>query len=226
MASRISNHRLRDRREGGALLAERLRAYAHRPDVIVLALPRGGVPVAYEIAVALDVPLDVYAVRKLGVPGHEELAMGAIASDGTHLLNEDVVAGLQITREDILAVIERERRELERRVQLYRDHRPRPQLTGKTVILVDDGLATGASMAVAIAALRRTGPARIVAAVPIGSASMCRELRRQADEVICDQTPEPFYSVGAWYDNFEQTSDDEVRALLAAAAARDQPSAG
>lgn len=218
-------HRLHDRREAGLLLAGRLGAYARDPNALVLALPRGGVPVGYEIARALELPLDVFVVRKLGVPGHEELAMGALASGGTYLLNEDVIAGLRIQPEDVRAAIARENFELERRDRLFRGDRPRPQIAGKTVILVDDGLATGASMGAAIAALRRSAPGRIVAAVPVASVTICAQVREQAGELICLQTPDPFFSVGTWYDNFDQVGDGEVRRLLAAAAARGERTA-
>lgn len=223
MASHVPILRLRDRREGGIQLARRLSSYRRAAEAIVLALPRGGVPVAYEVALALEVPLDIFTVRKLGVPGHEELAMGAIASGGVYLLNADVIDSLRIPREDVLAEIERERHELDRRELLYRAGLPERGLRGKTVILVDDGVATGASIAVAIAAVRRSDPARIVAAVPVGSAAACRKLREQADETICVQMREPFFSVGTWYEDFDQTTDDEVRALLKAAAARQLP---
>jgi predicted phosphoribosyltransferase len=216
MASGGPIDRLHDRREGGLLLAGRLAAYAGDANAIVLALPRGGVPVGFEIARALGIPLDVFIVRKLGVPGHAELAMGALASGGTFLLNDDVIRKLRIPREEVEAALERERLEIERRERLYRGDRPRPELAGKTVILVDDGLATGASMGAAIAALRRMNPARIVAAVPVAASTIRIHLGRQADELICLQTPEPFYSVGQWYENFDQTSDAEVRRLLKA----------
>jgi len=206
-----------DRSEAGRYLAGKLTAYAGRPDVLVLALPRGGVPVAYEVARALDVPLDVFLVRKLGVPGREELAMGAIASGGVLLTNEDVVRGLRIGPEVIRQAVEREQAELERREREYRDDRPPPDVHGKTVILIDDGLATGASMRVAVAALRQRGPARLVIAVPIAAPSTCNELREEVDEIICARTPEPFYAVGLWYEDFSQTTDDEVRALLSRA---------
>jgi predicted phosphoribosyltransferase len=219
VAAHVPAHRLHDRREGGLLLAGRLAAYAHDPNAIVLALPRGGVPVGFEIARALGIALDVFVVRKLGVPGHEELAMGALASGGTYLLNEGVIAGLNVSRREIDAAIERERREVERRERLFRGDRPRPELAAKTLILVDDGLATGATMRAAIAALRESAPARIVVAVPVSSVSVCREVRKQADELVCLQTPEPFYSVGTWYRNFDQTSDSEVRRLLSESAA-------
>jgi putative phosphoribosyl transferase len=219
MASQVPIHRLRDRREGGLLLAGRLGAYAHDPGALVLALPRGGVPVGYEVARALGLPLDVFVVRKLGAPGREELAMGAIAGGGTYVLNEEVIAGLDVARADVLAEIERERIELERRERLYRGDLPFPQLSGKTVILVDDGLATGASMAAAVTALRRTAPARIVAAVPVGAVSVCAKMGDRVDEMICGQMPDPFHSVGTWYRDFDQVSDREVRRLLDAAAA-------
>lgn len=204
----------RDRREAGRFLATRLAAYAGRDDVIVLGVPRGGVPVAYEIALALGAPLDVFSVRKLGVPGHEELAMGAIGTGGTRVLNPDVIATLHITNDTVVEVAQRERRELERREAAYRDGRPFPALDGKTVILVDDGIATGASMLAAIAALRERHPARVVVAVPVGPIESCNTLRAYADEVVCALTPEYFGGVGAWYEDFSQTTDDEVRALL------------
>lgn len=195
-------------------MATALRRYAGKPDVVVLALPRGGVPVAYEIAIALRAPLDVFEVRKLGVPGHEELAMGAIGSGGARFLRSDVVAELRIPPDEIAAAVEREQRELERRERLYRDSRPRPQLAGRTVILVDDGVATGASMTVAVRALKAHGPARIVVALPVASIDTCAELRREADEVVCWELPDPFFAVGLWYVDFHQLADDEVRVLL------------
>jgi putative phosphoribosyl transferase len=205
----------RDRREAGRFLAEKLAAYANRPDVVVLALPRGGVPVAFEVARALNAPLDVFLVRKLGVPGHEELAMGAVATGGVRVLNDEVVSGLRIPGYVIDAVAAQEQRELERRARLYRGDRPPPDVRGRTVILVDDGLATGATMYAAVQALRQQQPARIVAAVPTASPEACEELRAEVDEVICTITPEPFYAVGLWYKDFSQTTDDEVRDLLA-----------
>jgi predicted phosphoribosyltransferase len=204
----------RDRTEAGQLLAGRLSAYAGRSEVLVLALPRGGVPVAYQVARALGVPLDVFVVRKLGVPGHQELAMGAIASGGVCVLNEDVVDALRIPRRVIDAVAEHELRELSRRERTYRGDRPAPEVRGRTVLLVDDGLATGSTMRAAVAALRRLGPARIVVAVPTAAPSTCEEFRHEADECVCDITPDPFYAVGLWYEDFSQTSDDEVRDLL------------
>ena len=205
----------RDRREAGRLLAAHLAAYAHRPDVLVLALPRGGVPVAYEVARALGVPLDVFLVRKLGVPGYEELAMGAVATGGVRVLNDRLVNALRIPAHVIDAVAAQEQQELRRRERLYRGGRPSPDVRGKTVILVDDGLATGATMQAAIQALRQQQPARIVVAVPTASREVCDALRAEVDEVICAITPEPFDAVGRWYEDFSQTTDDEVRALLA-----------
>lgn len=217
--------RFKDRTAGGQQLAKKLTAYANRPDVLVLALPRGGVPVAFEVAKALKAPLDAFLVRKLGVPGQEELAMGAIASGGVRVLNEDVVRSLHICEATIDRVAAREQQELERRERLYRDDRPTPDVRGQTVILVDDGLATGATMRAAVMALRQVQPARIVVAVPISSAETCREFEAEVDEVICGVTPRPFYSVGFWYDNFSQTTDEEVRDLLKQAASNAQPSA-
>ena len=207
----------RDRREAGRQLAQHLAAYANRPDVLVLALPRGGVPVAYEVARALHAPLDVFLVRKLGLPGHEEYAMGAVASGGVRVLNPEVVAQLHLPDEVIDIVTRRELQEIERRERAYRGDRPFPDVRGKTVILVDDGLATGSTMRAAAEALRQQGPARLVVAVPAGSPETCDEFRDEVDEVVCAITPEPFYAVGLWYDDFSQTTDDEVRDLLAAA---------
>jgi putative phosphoribosyl transferase len=207
----------RDRREAGRQLAHYLAAYANCLDVLVLALPRGGVPVAYEVARALHAPLDVFLVRKLGLPGHEEFAMGAVASGGTRALNRDAVEQLHIPDEVIDAVARRALQELERRERAYRDDRPLPDVRGKTVILVDDGLATGSTMRAAAAALRQQGPARVVVAVPAGSPETCDEFRHEVDDIVCAITPDPFYAVGLWYNDFSQTTDDEVRALLAAA---------
>jgi predicted phosphoribosyltransferase len=208
----------RDRKEAGRLLAEKLAAYANHPDVLVLALPRGGVPVAYEVARALGAPLDVFLVRKLGVPGHEELAMGAVATGGVRVLNDHVVHALGIPDYVIDAVTEWEQQELARRERLYRGDRPPPDVRGRTVILVDDGLATGATMYAAIQALRQQQPDRIVVAVPTASPETCNELRKEVDDVLCAITPEPFYGVGLWYEDFSQTTDEEVRDLLARAA--------
>jgi len=185
-----------------------------RPDVVILALPRGGVPVAFEVARALHAPLDVFLVRKLGVPGREELAMGAIASGGVRVLNDEVVWTLQIPDEVIDQVTAEEQRELERREREYRGDRPALDVSGRWVILIDDGLATGSSMRAAVAALRLKGPARIVVAVPVAAASTCEAMQTVADEVVCIRTPEPFGAVGLWYDDFSQTTDEEVRELL------------
>jgi putative phosphoribosyl transferase len=210
-----------NRAEAGQLLAEKLGKYAGRDDVIVLGLPRGGVPVAYEVARRLGVPLDVFIVRKLGVPGFEELALGAIASGGVRVLNEDVVRALPKANELIESVTTRELAELARREQIYRDGRPAPDIGGRTVILVDDGLATGATMRAAVAALRQLGAAKIVVAVPVGAADTCREIEQEVDETVCAMAPEWFQAVGQFYEDFSQTSDDEVRELLARAARRD-----
>jgi erythromycin esterase-like protein/predicted phosphoribosyltransferase len=215
----MSNRLFRDRRDAGRTLAGLLDRYRGRPDVVVLGLPRGGVPVAYEVARALEAPLDVFVVRKLGVPGREELAMGAIASGGVVVMNDDVVRGLGITPDVVQRVAEQEGRELLRREQVYRDGRPMPELAGATVVLVDDGLATGSSMRAAIAALRAHDPGRIVVAVPAAPKSTCDELRVMVDEVVCATTPSPFLAVGASYWDFGQTTDEEVRDLLRAAAA-------
>jgi putative phosphoribosyl transferase len=207
-----------DRVEAGAFLATKLMHYAHRPDVIVLGLPRGGVPVAYVIAQTLGAPLDVFIVRKLGVPGHEELAMGAIAMGGVRLLNKTVAAEMRVSQAEIEAIAAREEQELIRREQLYRGDRPPLNVRDQTVILVDDGLATGASMWAAVVALRKLKPARIVVAVPVASESICDALRREVDEMVCGTTPIPFLAVGMWYKNFPQTSDEEVIELLDRAA--------
>jgi putative phosphoribosyl transferase len=206
--------RFRDRVDGGRRLAAQLTPYAGRPDVLVLALPRGGVPVGFEVAKALQAPLDVFLVRKLGVPGHEELAMGALASGGVRVLNDDVVSALGISEETIAAVAAEEQRELERRERLYRKGRPPPDVRGRTAILVDDGLATGSTMRAAVRALRARQPARIVVAVPTASPATRDELAREVDEVVCTITPEPFYAVGVWYERFGQTSDEEIVELL------------
>jgi predicted phosphoribosyltransferase len=205
----------RDRRAAGQLLATELAAYANRPDVLVLALPRGGVPVAYEVARTLNAPLDVFLVRKLGVPGHEELAMGAVATGDVRVLNEHIVRSLRIPDNVIDTVTAWEQQELVRREHLYRSDRPLPEVRGRTIILVDDGLATGATMHAAIKALRQQQPVRIVVAVPIASPETCDQLRGEVDEVICAITPDPFYAVGLWYEDFSPTTDEEVRELLA-----------
>jgi predicted phosphoribosyltransferase len=215
--STIRTDRFRDRHDAGRALARMLAPYAGRADVLVLALPRGGVPVAYEVARALGAPLDVFLVRKLGVPGHEELAMGAIASGGVRVVNEAVITALGVPDAAIERVAAEEGRELERRERAYRGGRPAPELSGREVILVDDGLATGSSMRAAAAAARARGPRRIVVAVPVAAAETCRDLAREVDAVVCAATPEPFYAVGMWYDDFAQTGDGEVRELLARA---------
>jgi putative phosphoribosyl transferase len=207
----------RDRIDGGKKLALRLANYANRDDMLVLALPRGGVPVAFEVAKALRAPLDIFLVRKLGVPGHEELAMGAIATGGVRVLNDDVVSYLGISVDVIDAVASMELRELERREHAYRGDRPEPEVRGKTVILIDDGLATGSTMRAAAKALRQQDPARIVVAVPVSASQTCDEYRMGVDEIICAQTPEPFMGVGMWYRDFSQTTDEEVREILAQA---------
>lgn len=217
--------RFRDRREAGRQLAELLRSYEHDEHVIVLGLPRGGVPVAYEVAQALDAPLDVFVVRKLGVPGHEEYAMGAIASGGIRVLNHDAIRDLHLPIEAVNAVERAERTELERRERLYRDGRPAPVLRGRTVILVDDGLATGSTMLAAVAAVRTQEPKSVVVAVPVASREACDALRRRADACLCVSNPDPFYGVGLWYLDFTQTTDDEVRRLLAARAANEPAAA-
>jgi putative phosphoribosyl transferase len=203
-----------DRAEAGRNLAEKLSAYANRTDVTVLALPRGGVPVAYEVAAALHAPLDVFLVRKLGLPGHEELAMGAIATSGVRVLNEEVVRLLHVPPEVIDIVAAEEKQELERRERAYRDDRPPLAVRGRIVILVDDGLATGSTMRAAVAALRRMEPSQILVAVPVAAAETCADLRDDVDDLICLRTPEPFRAVGLWYRDFSQTTDDEVRELL------------
>ncbi len=209
-----------DRADAGRVLAEELAFYANRPDVIVLGLPRGGVPVAYEVACALRAPLDVFLVRKLGAPGHEELAMGAIASGGVVVINDEVIDALKISQEELHAEVESERRELERRETVYRGGRPLAPVKGKTVILIDDGLATGSTMRAALAALRKYEPAQVVVAVPVGASSTCAEFEAIAHRCVCAIAPEHFRSVGLWYEDFAQTTDDEVSSLLARALAR------
>lgn len=203
-----------DRTHAGRALAQSLSQYAGRPDVVVLALPRGGVPVGFEIARELNIPLDVFLVRKLGVPGQEELALGAIASGGIQVLNEELVHYLNITEQEIGRIAAVQIQELERREQLYRAGRPLPQIEGNVVILVDDGLATGASMRAAVQAIRALRPAKVVVAVPVAAREICEQFKLVADDVICPETPEPFFGVGAWYDNFDQLSDEEVRDYL------------
>jgi putative phosphoribosyl transferase len=210
--------RYRDRDEAGRQLAGRLAAYASRQDVLILALPRGGVPVAFAVARALHAPLDVFLVRKLGVPGQEELALGAIATGNILVLNAEVVQALHLSEQTIEHIAQRERRELARREQVYRGQRPPPDLRGRVVILVDDGLATGASMRAAVQALRPQQPARLVIAVPVAAPAVCADFRSLVDEIVCVHTPEPFYGVGAWYEDFAQTSDEEVCTLLKQAA--------
>jgi predicted phosphoribosyltransferase len=210
----------RDRADAGRQLAKALRArYGDRPDVLILALPRGGVPVAYQVSRILNVPLDIFVVRKLGVPGHEELAMGAIATGGAIVFNDEVVGSLGIPRSTIDRLIERERQELARRERDYRGSRPPPEVKGRTVILVDDGLATGASMHAAIEAVRALGPVEIVVAVPTAAASTCARLRPFVNDMVCVITPEPFHSVSEWYDDFSQTTDEEVYSLVSASSA-------
>jgi putative phosphoribosyl transferase len=206
--------RFQDRIDAGRRLAEKLMEYAHQPDVLVLALPRGGVPVAYEVARALDAPLDVFLVRKLGVPGHEELAMGAIATGGVRVLNQEVVGMLRVPESVIDAVAQKEQRELERREREYRGERPEPEVRDRTVILVDDGLATGSTMRAAAEALKQEGTKRLIVAVPVAPPETCEAFRSEVDQIVCVVTPEPFFGVGRWYEDFSQTTDEEVRGLL------------
>jgi putative phosphoribosyl transferase len=205
-----------DRRAAGRLLAARLEAYATQPGVLVLALPRGGVPVAFEVAQALGAPLDLFLVRKLGTPGHRELAMGALASGGVRVLNDDVIRWYGITAADIDAAVREEQRELERREAAYREGRAPAPIEGRTVILIDDGLATGSTMRAAVQAARLRRPARIVVAVPVGAPETCEELSAIAEEVVCSRKPSRFAAVGEWYLDFNQTTDEEVRELLRA----------
>jgi putative phosphoribosyl transferase len=204
----------RDRRDAGRKLAQKLSAYAGHPHALILALPRGGVPVAYEVARALTILLDIFIVRKLGLPGREELAIGAIASGGVRVLNNDIIRMLSIPDEVINFVVKRELQELQRREKLYRGERSLPEFRDRTVILIDDGLATGASMRAAVAGLRAQHPARIVVAVPAAALETCDAFQTEVDEVVCAITPEPFYGVGRWYEDFSQVTDEEVRILL------------
>jgi putative phosphoribosyl transferase len=202
-----------DRTEAGQVLADLLREYAGRKDVLILALPRGGVPVAFEVAQALDAPLDIFVVRKLGLPSNEELAMGALASGNIRVLNDEVVQSFGISERTIETVAEKEQVELERRERLYRGDSGLPSIRGKTILLVDDGVATGSTMRAAVAAIRRQHPAQIIVAVPVAPPSTCDTLRTEADQVVCVATPEPFYAVGQWYRVFDQTTDRQVREL-------------
>ncbi len=213
--------RFKDRTQAGQFLAKELAAYANRPDTLVLGIPRGGVPVAFEIAKTLNTPLDIFVVRKLGVPDQRELAMGAIASGGVRVINEDIVRSLHISEVEIDQVTEKEQQELERREHLYRGDRPFPKLHEQTVILVDDGLATGATMRATVVALQKYKPAKTVIAVPVSALETRDEFAAKVDEIICGLTPSPFYSVGLWYDDFPQTTDEEVRNLLDRAANRE-----
>ena len=210
----------RDRADAGRALAGLLTAHAGRPEVRVLGLPRGGIPVAYEVALRLGAPLEVFVVRKLGVPGQEELAMGAIASGGVRIVNRDIVSALGLTEEDLDRAAAAEQAELERREEAYRGPRPPIDVAGATAIVVDDGLATGSTMRAAVAALRRQGPKRIVVAVPVAAVSTRDQLLHEVDEVVCVATPDPFLAVGRFYEDFSQTTDAEVHALLERAAAR------
>jgi putative phosphoribosyl transferase len=222
----MTDTRFRNRMHAGQVLAEHLQRYAGKEGLLVLALPRGGVPVGYEVARALQAPLDVFLVRKLGVPGHEELAMGAIASGGVRILNPSVVRMMEVTEDQISAVAADEQRELERREREYRAGRGMPEVEGRTVLLVDDGLATGATMRAAAAAIRAHDPDRLVIAVPVAAPETCEEFRGEVDDIVCARTPEPFHAVGLWYDDFSQTTDQEVRDLLARAGARGEPRRG
>lgn len=211
----MTNMRYRDRTEAGRLLAEQLQAYANRPDVLVLALPRGGVPVGFQVARSLNAPLDICLVRKLGVPGYKELAMGAIAPGGVMVLNEDVVRELRISKEGIERVAAEEQQELERRNRAYRGDRPVPNIHNRTVILVDDGIATGSTVRAAIATIRQQRPEWVAVAVPVAPLSTYHQLKAEADDLVCLRALEPFRAISLWYDDFSQTTDDEVRSLLA-----------
>lgn len=219
----MMRHIFRDRQDAGVQLAAELSAYSKEPNVLVLGLPRGGIPVAFQVARVLHAPLDVFVVRKLGVPGHPELAMGAIASGNVRVLNSDVIESLRISPAIIEAVAAFEQKELERQQRLYRGDAPFPNLAGRIVIVVDDGLATGSTMRAAVRALRQSGPARIVVAAPVGAAETCRSLLVDADAVVCAITPEDFHAVSLWYEEFNQTTDDEVRTLLESGASQAAP---
>jgi putative phosphoribosyl transferase len=212
--------RFKDRRDAGERLAAELGRFANRSDVLVLGLPRGGVPVAYEVARVIDAPLDVFIVRKLGLPWHEELAMGAIASGGVRVLDDELIRIARVSDADVARVTATEQAELERRERQYRGSRPFPDLTGRTVILVDDGLATGSTMRAAVAALRKEGPAKVIVGVPVAAPETCDAFREIADEIVCAETPEPFVAVGVWYEDFSQTTDSEVHELIARAEER------
>ena len=216
--------RFQTRTEAGQKLATRLKSYANRPDVVVLGLPRGGVPVAYEVAKVLNAPLDICLVRKLGVPGHKELAMGAIASGGVRVLNYDVVSWLGISGKTIDEVAARELRELQRRDRAYRGDRPEPELHHRIVILVDDGIATGSTMRAAISVIKSQHPAHLIVAVPVAPPQTCQDLKSEVDEVVCLMAPEAFYAIGLWYEDFSQTTDEEVHELLAKPTMRNQNS--
>ncbi len=203
-----------DRTDAGKRLSERLSEYANREDVLILALPRGGVPVAFEVAKELNLKMDIFIVRKLGVPGNEELAMGAIASGNIRVLNEDVIRSFRIPQKAIDEATANELGELERRERIYRKNRPVPKISGSTVILIDDGLATGATMRAAVAAVKTKNPAKVIIAVPVAAPDTCSDFGSEVDEVMCVATPEPFYGVGAWYEDFSQTTDKEVCDLL------------
>jgi putative phosphoribosyl transferase len=218
--------RFQNRTEAGQQLATRLKAYANRPEVLVLGLPRGGVPVAYEVARALNAPLDICLVRKLGVPGHKELAMGAIASGGVRVLNYDVVSWLGISGKTIDEVAARELKELQRRDRAYRGDRPQPDIRNRIVILVDDGIATGSTIRAAISVLESQNPAYVIVAVPVAPPETCEALKSEVDEVVCLMTPETFYAIGVWYEDFSQTTDEEVRALLAEQLEKSQQESG
>lgn|SRR5487761_75457 len=210
----MRKQRFRDRTEAGQILAALLTAYANRGDVLALALPRGGVPVGYEVARALHIPLDVLVVRKLGVPGEEELAMGALATGNVRILNENIVRSMHISDATIDRVTAREQKELDRRESLYRNNHPAYDVQGRTILLVDDGIATGATMAAAIKALKQQQPAQIIVAVPTAPPSTCQELVEEGIEIVCVMQPEPFFGVGYWYEQFPQVSDDEIASML------------